>query len=128
MLVCFEMIILTIMTSIAYSYKDFESATTRPMKKRLIFNVITENFKDQFEDLASYDILKDVAFKKKVSEAVITEKESTTKYVDEKGNTVDAKYEQATRLYQDRIEVIPDSICASTTTDATRGDYHQLDK
>ena len=117
MLVCFEMIILTLMTSIAYSYKDFETAVQGPLKKRLLINVLSENFKEQMQDLAQYDMIKNLSFTKlpftKKSQTVkISEKEHTTSYYDDQGNLIDAKEETAAKLYQSRIEVIPDTLTA----------------
>lgn len=110
------MIILAWMTSFAYSYKDFESSVQEPLKKRLIFNVLHANIKDQMHDLAQYDVIKNlpISMKKSKHKVQISEKETTTSYYDEKGNLVDASEETAAKLYQHRIEVIPDSLAIHT--------------
>ena len=109
MLVCFEMIILTIVTNIAFSYKDFTSATTLPLKKRLIVQVIKQNFKDQMKDISEFNVTDHLPFKKP-RPVQINEKELTTTYVDKKGDVVDAQDEAEAKLFQSKINIIPDAI------------------
>ena len=125
MLVCFEMIILTLMTSIAYSYKDFETAVQGPLKKRLLINVLHENIKEQIQDLAQYDVIKNITFKKKEISVKITEKETTTTYIDGKGNVIDANEETAAKLYHNRIDIIPNSL---SIQQETKMDFRTLEK
>lgn len=61
MLVCFEMVILTFMTTVAFSHRDFKetekynvfvkSYGVEALTKKLVSNVFKENFITAFEDL-----------------------------------------------------------------------------
>mmetsp|Transcript_16349 Transcript_16349/g.18753 ORF Transcript_16349/g.18753 Transcript_16349/m.18753 type:complete len:113 (-) Transcript_16349:68-406(-) len=99
------------MTSYAFSYKDFESSVQSPLKKQLLLKVVSENFKDQVADIKEYDVLKSLRFSGKTSEAVhISEKQMTTSYMDSTGKYVDANQETASKIYGERIDIIPNSI------------------
>lgn len=110
MLVCFEMIILTIVTSVAYSYKDFQAGSAGRLKKRLLLHVVKDNLKEQLKDLAEFDAIKNLPFPKKERPVQIDEKEMTTIYVDKKGNLTNAEIETKARLFQGSIHVDHDAI------------------
>lgn len=108
MLMCFESIVLTILTSFAYSYKDFEAATQGPLRRRLL-NAVKQNLKDQLIDISESDILHSMPFRK-LKPPVVEEKELTVYYRDQQGNLIDANEESSSVLYEKDIKIIPNSI------------------
>lgn len=99
------------MTSIAFSYKDFESTVQSPLKKALLLKVVSQNLKDQFADLYEYDVLKTLPLPFKrgpEKEAVIEDKNMSASFVD--------TAETASKLYDNKIEVLPNSIGNSASS------------
>ncbi len=108
MLLCFEVILLTILTGFAFSYKDFESSAQGPLRGRLL-SVFTQNFQDQLLDVGESEIARSFPFRN-FKPPVITEKEMNVFYRDEQGNLIDASEETTSVLYQSSIQIMHDSL------------------
>jgi len=120
LLVCFEMVILSIMTTIAFSYQDFrESERVGPyfkrdgikdLTKKLVNEVLKENVVEAFEDLKELkEPLKDPF--KKYRDVEIEETEILTISVKrEKGLISDDVHKQVRIVVNENPHVIPNFV------------------
>lgn len=109
------MIILTILTNIAYSSRDFHAAVAGPLRKRLLYDVFRQNIQDQVSDIYHYDVFKGLSFVggQRTRSVVISDREACTTYMDLEGNAIDAAKESSSKLYGNRIDIIPNSLSNS---------------
>ena len=120
LLVCFEMVILSIMTTVAFSYQDFkESERVGPyfkrdglkdLTKKLVNEVLVENVVEAFEDLKELkEPLKDPF--KKFKDAEIEEGEILTISVKkEKGLISDDVHKQVRIVITENLHVVPNFV------------------
>lgn len=104
------MIVLAIMTSIAYSHKDFEAACRGPMQKRLLFAVLGQNFKDQLRDIQQYDVFQGLPFVRSSQRKAVNYANIDISTITPESQDSSHERDAAVKLYTDRIEIIPESM------------------